>query len=289
MNSELGLPWQGQRSKLERLTTGPNDRSFEYNDKQTIINNLFTNAKNEVRVVDFTHPRYRNQTLFDGSGLCCKKLNTKVLKNKLWSMPPAATRSTKINYNNTFQKSFYAQDRIASSKETFPTDEISQSHTTTIRGSHHNLPSPEKSPPKSKTKTKGNFFEPLPEFPTDKGLGFGFGFGTKASRFSSRDHHLKCHTTTPPYIGPGDYNLQSDTIQSRQTKYFQKVTRLKTRNKYVKNFHSYDLNNNTTGSLPKPPPTPQDIVIENSQMSKNFPLMPNPKSLWEKSDCSSKN
>jgi hypothetical protein len=287
MNSELGLPWQGQRSKLEKLTTGPNDRSFEYNDKQTIINNLFTNAKNEVRVVDFTHPRYRNQTLFDGSGLCCKKLNTKVLKNKFWSMPPGATRSTKINYNNTFQKSFYAQDRIASSKETFRTDDISQSHTTTIRGSHPNLPSPEKSQPKSKTKTKGNFFSPLPSFPTPKGS--EFGFGAKASRFSLRDHDLKHHTTTPASIGPGDYNLHSDTIESRQSKFFQKVTRLKTRNAYVKNFHSYDLNNNPTGSAPKPPPTPHDTVVENSLMSLNFPLMPNPKSLWEKSNSSSKN
>jgi hypothetical protein len=202
-------------------------------------------------------------------------------------MPPGTSRSTKINYKNTFRKSFYAQDRIASSKETFPTDDISQSRATTIRGSHHNLPSPEKSPPRSntKTKTKGNFFEPPPSFPTS----IAFGFGTKASRFSTRDHHLKCHTTTPASIGPGDYNLQSDTIQSRQAKYLQKVTRLKTRNKYVKNFHSYDLNPTQPSPIPKPTSTPKDIVVEHSNMSINFPVMQNPINPCEKSNSSYKN
>lgn len=166
-------------------------------------------------------------------------------------MPPDATRSTKINLNNTFQKSFYDQDIIATSKETFPTGQVSQSQGT-VRGSHYNNPSPEKSPAKYKTKTKGNFFKPQPEFSADKG--FGCGFGTKALRFSSRDHALHHHTTTPTSIGPGDYNLQSDTISSRQLKYFQRVTRLQTRNKYVKNFHSYDLNNNPTLSVPTRPP-----------------------------------
>lgn len=202
-------------------------------------------------------------------------------------MPPGASRSTKINFTNSFQKSFFAQDRITSSKETFPTDDISQSHATTIRKSHPNLPSPEKSPSRSKTKTKtkGNFFEPPPSFPTS----IAFGFGTKASRFSTRDHHLNPHTTTPSNIGPGDYNLQSDTIQSRQAKYLQKVTRLKTRNKYVKNFHSYDLNPTPPHPFPKPPPTPKDTVVENSYTIKNFSVFKNPFNLLEKSNSSSKN